>query len=231
MPDRPRIGITTSHDTENNRQCLSLAYVRAVEAAGGVPLILPMPASASGARALAALLDGLIIVGGPGITQRLVGALPDDLPPVSALRDRTDRWLYRQARRNGCPVLGVCYGMQFINAMCGGGIYGDVMRDAGSGPHSPDRGRDRHPVNIEAGTRLREVLGVAALEVNSYHIQAVAEVGAGLRASACSDDGVIEAIESEDGMLLGVQWHPELMPATPCARLFEDFVRRCGNSL
>ncbi len=230
MQTRPRIGITTSHDAEDNRQCLSLAYVRAIEAAGGVPLILPMLASANGASQVAALLDGLLIVGGPGITRRLVGALPDDLPPVTALRDRADRWLYQRARRQGCPVLGICYGMQFINAMCGGAIYGDVMRETAAGPHSPNRGREWHPVRIEPGTRLREILSVDELEVNSYHLQAVAEVGAGLRVSACSEDGVIEAIESEDGMLLGVQWHPELMPATPCARIFEAFVRRCGNS-
>lgn len=229
MHHRPTIGITTAHDAEHNRQCLSLAYVRAIEAAGGVPLILPMPASLDGASQLAALLDGLVIVGGPGIMDRLIGDLPDGLSPVSALRDRTDRWIYQRARRKGCPMLGICYGMQFINQMCGGSIYADVERALGVGAHTPDRGRNRHRVRIEPGTRLRAILGVEALEVNSYHYQAVAEVGAGLRASACSEDGVIEAIESEDGMLLGVQWHPELMPSTPCARLFTDFVSRCAE--
>lgn len=227
MPLRARIGITTAH--EQNRQTLSLAYVRAIEAAGGVPLIMPMPAALDGAGRLAALIDGLLIVGGPGITHRLTGPLPDELPPVSPLRDRADRWLYQMARRRGCPVLGICYGMQFINAMCGGSIYGDVQREAGAGPHTPDRGRDRHMVEIAPGARLRAILDVDALEVNSYHLQAVAEPGVGLCVSARGEDGVIEAVESADGSLLGMQWHPELMPATACARIFEDFVRRCAG--
>ncbi|MBN1285373.1 MAG: gamma-glutamyl-gamma-aminobutyrate hydrolase family protein [Anaerolineae bacterium] len=228
MHHRPYIGITTGHNDAEARQELPLRYVRAVEAAGGAPLILPMPASVEGAARLAETIDGLLITGGPGITAGLIGGLPDDLPPVSALRDRTDRWIYHQVRRRGRPVFGICYGMQFINAMCGGAIYGDVQRQAGKPPHSPGRGAPAtHEVHLVAGSHLRAALGMETLAVNTYHIQAVAEAGAGLRVSATGADGVIEGIESDDGMLVGVQWHPEMMPNGPCARLFEAFVRRC----
>ena len=90
---RPRIGITTS--LEDGRQTLDLRYVQAVEAARGIPIIVPLLESAEAARAFAALLDGLIITGGPGITRGLIGALPEDLPPVDARRDQSDELIYR----------------------------------------------------------------------------------------------------------------------------------------
>lgn len=90
---RPRIGITTS--LEDGLQTLDLRYVQAVAAARGNPIIVPMLESAEAAREFAALLDGLIITGGPGITRGLIGALPEDLPPVDVRRDRSDELIYR----------------------------------------------------------------------------------------------------------------------------------------
>ncbi len=233
--DRPHIGITTSlNPTESGarEQRLDLAYVRAVERAGGLPLIVPMLATDAAADAFAALLDGLVVTGGPAIVDRLVGDLPDDIDETDPDRVASDVRVLRaflDARR---PTLGICYGMQLANALRGGSIYADVERDvAGTATHSRGRGGTTHPLAVLAGTRLRQVVGRDAIEVNTRHVQAVGEVGDGLVVAARAPDGVIEAIESEDGAFLGLQFHPEAMDP-PLDAVFEDLVgraRRAGS--
>ena len=218
---RPRIGITTS--LEDGRQTLDLRYVQAVEAARGIPIIVPMLESAEAARDFAALLDGLIITGGPGITRGLIGALPEDLPPVDVRRDQCDELIYRAMAEK--PFLGICYGMQFANALAGGTIYGDAQRQLGIDAHSAKRGASEHEIEIDPASRLGAILRAQRMRANTHHIQAVAALGAGLRAVARSMDGLIEAIESEDGRIVAAQFHPERMleQALP---LFEDLVQR-----
>ena len=179
MP-HPRIGITT--DLENGIQSLDWRYAQAVEAAGGVPIIVPIIECSTTAREIAKLLDGLIITGGPGITRGLIGALPADLPAVDERRDRSDELIYRALADR--PFLGICYGMQFANAMAGGTIYGDVERQRGTAVHSAERGAGEHTVKFEPTSRLRTILGAAQLSANTHHIQAVADLGAGLRVAA-----------------------------------------------
>ena len=221
---RPRIGITTSY--AEGRQSLDISYIRAIEASGGLPLIVPMLQDADAAAAFAELLDGLVITGGPGITQGLIGKLPDDLPPVAQERDSSDRLIFDAMAQK--PVLGICYGMQFINALAGGSIYADVSAQReGSLNHSQGRGEASHAVRIAPDSHLARAIGTDNLSVNSYHIQAVADLGMGLRAVGHGPDGVIEAIESTDGRMIGVQFHPERM-LDHTQPLFGDFVARCA---
>lgn len=217
----PRIGITTSLAGE--LQSLDLAYARAVEAAQGIPIIVPILQSPAVARQFASLLDGLIITGGPGLTRALIGALPADLPAVDARRDRSDELIYEAMQDR--PFLGICYGMQFANAMAGGAIYGDAQLQLNAAVHSAERGAGEHEIQISPGSRLATLLGGERLWTNTHHIQAVASLGAGLRAAARTADGVVEAIESADGRVMGVQFHPERMLERGLP-LFEDLVKR-----
>ncbi|WP_457651364.1 gamma-glutamyl-gamma-aminobutyrate hydrolase family protein [Rhodocaloribacter sp.] len=203
-----RIGITTSY--EDGEQRLHHTYVQAVERAGGLPVIVPM--LDAGTEAFADLLDGLIITGGPAVTDRLIGALPPDIDETDPVRARADRCLLAAFVKARKPVLGICYGMQLLNAAGGGSIFADVERQVnGASVHSSTRGADVHPVHLVEGSHLRDALGVDTLTVNTRHIQAVAEVGEGFSVAATSPDGVIEAIESADGLMIGVQFHPERM--------------------
>ena len=225
---RPLIGITTSLNRTDDgvlEQRLDLRYVRAIERAGGLPVLVPMLAGEDATLEFVERIDGLVVSGGPAVLDGLIGELPEDISETEAERVQSDRRVLRAFLDAQRPVLGICYGMQLANALGGGTIYADVERDTGSETHSRGRGGKPHPIELVAGTRLHQLVGAPQVEVNTRHVQAVAEPGDGLVISARAPDGTIEGLESLDGTFLGVQFHPEGMDP-PLDALFTDLVDR-----
>lgn len=206
----PSIGLTTSY--EDGTQRLDRRYVTAIEDAGGVPVLLPTTTSDRTVEAMLERIDGLVVPGGPAVTDGLTGPLPDDLDDLDPLQAESDRRWIEACWQSGRPILGICYGMQRLNALAGGTIYGDVEAEHdGAATHSQKRGGTTHPVALRSSSQLRRWLDTDTLTVNTRHLQAIATVGDGFSVAATAPDGVIEAIEHENGRLFGVQFHPERM--------------------
>ncbi len=186
----PVIGITTSLSTPDGsaqRQSVPIAYACAVADAGGTPLLLPMlkpHGHREGCERIMELCDALVIVGGGVISKGMIGSQPDDLSDTPTLRDESDAAYLSLAMNAKKPVLGICYGMQFINAHLGGGITADWQAYMGGGAehaHSPSRDCNEHTLGtLVEGSKIERILhavapGAAANElfVNSYHLQGI----------------------------------------------------------
>jgi putative glutamine amidotransferase len=211
---RPIIGIATSHSVDHTQAgplasvSVPLEYCRAVEEAGGLPVLLPTTGSADVSQ-LVSTLSGLLLIGGEDVDAALYGAarLPGSDQPNRA-RDRTEVALVREAVRTRKPVLGVCRGVQVVNVALGGSLQQRVPEDRVE--HWSSFGPS-HLVSLTPGSAVQSVHGAAELMVNSFHRQAVDRLAPTLCASAFAPDGVVEAVESLDrrSPVIGVQWHPE----------------------
>jgi putative glutamine amidotransferase len=199
-----------------------------VYAGGGRPVILPVvvhpPAD------LLAGMDGLILAGGGDIDPALYGAVAE--PTVYGVRPDRDAFeaaLYREAVARRIPILAICRGMQLVNVLRGGTLVQHITSDPRHWQEAPP-GTPNHEVTVRPGSALAALAGPAGtLQVNSYHHQAVRDLGAGLRVTATCRD-VIEAVEADDADVIAVQWHPEQMARTDRLQrsLFDSFVQRAG---
>lgn len=224
---KPLIGITSNIETieeaaRGNRKphCyINAAYVDAVFAAGGVPLVLPPPPADFSESDFVELIrpcDGVLFTGGPDLDPRHYGQARHPqtcvLPPR---RDRFDLALFRFADRQERPILAICLGCQIANVARGGSLVqhvDDLPAKVAIEHHRPDHSSAFHPVRIDAASRLATIIGRTEIEVNSRHHQVVnpEQLGGRLRPVAFAPDGVVEAAEDVEGrFLIAVQWHPE----------------------
>jgi putative glutamine amidotransferase len=225
---RPLIGVTTSEmrmprrthplpegDPPQSEMALGIVYARAVEAAGGLPVVLP-PLETGAIGPLVDRLAGLCLSGGPDLDPAAYEAEPDpNLGTVEPALDEFEFAVARRADELGIPILGICRGCQALNVARGGTLHQHLpdVTDGSLTHRQTESGRQpTHTVRIEPDSRLAAIVGTEELDVNSFHHQAVDRLGRGLRAVAWAPDGVIEGIEDASSPLyLGVQWHVETL--------------------
>lgn len=224
---RPVVGITTYltwarfGDWEEESALVPADYLRAVERAGGRPLLVPP--SEDALEETLAVLDGIIFSGGSDLDPGTYGqdAHPETRGVVRE-RDDAELALLEAALARDMPVLAVCRGSQVLNVALGGDLVQHLPELVGheEHKHTPGAYAD-HDVALEPETRLASILGERA-PVKSHHHQGFGRLGEGLRKAAHAEDGTIEALEDPARRFtLGVLWHPE---AGEDMRLFEALV-------
>ena len=234
----PRIALSASLGVLDGCQRVHLpaAYVEAVAAAGGTPIVLP-PADGVPPEDLLAAADGLLLIGGDDLDPGLWAEPPHARTQViDPRRQRSDLALAAAADAGGLPVLGICLGIQEMAVHRGGRLIQHVPDEPSAALDHGGGGRPRamHRVAIEADSLLARILGTDSIAVNSTHHQAVREPGRGMRVVARSPDGIIEGIEdpAPGRFFLGVQWHPEdLIDRPPHLALFEALCRAASVRL
>jgi putative glutamine amidotransferase len=217
-------------------------YVDAILRAGGAPLLIPPVTDEATLRVLYERLDGVLLAGGGDIEPAHYGDAPHEkLGTTDRLRDSAELPMARWAVADGKPVLGICRGVQVLNVALGGTLYQDIPSQIDTGIHhnrsyeQEDWTHLAHEMTIAPGSRLRELLGVERMPINSLHHQSVRAIAPGLRAVAWAPDGVIEALEGTgEGFLVGVQCHPEALQASADPRwqaVFAAFVEGSAQRL
>lgn len=242
---RPIVGITADYDPAGGAGPGQLGdtvhfihddLIRAVTAAGGVPLLVPCSQDEDCLSAYLEAVDGLIFSGsGADLHPRHYGEEP--VPALGRLNpERLDfeLALARLALAGSLPLLGICGGLQTLNVAAGGTLYQDLPSQRPEAlQHKPDipSSQPAHSVSLAEDSRLAEIVGSSTLQVNSTHHQAVKDVAEVFAARALAPDGVVEAVEVPgERFILGIQWHPEYMaPQCPASRaIFEAFVAAAG---
>ena len=236
---KPLIGLTPSHNTENQDISMRPTYLKALKAAGAIPVVLPLEIPREDLAQLVGVLDGFLFVGGPDVHPFLFGEETiDGCGSVSLQRDTMELNLLSLAISVRKPILGICRGIQLINISLGGTIYQDIKSQyqvAAPIAHDQPFYYDIpcHTVNVTVGTMLSRITGLlegGSIQVNSMHHQSVRNLAPGLVACGHSPDGLIEAVEKPDyPFLMAVQWHPEYLweKDNAAAQIFRTFVDAC----
>ena len=232
----PVIGLTGNFQDGNCT--LAEGYYQSILKAGGVPFIIPCYDDAHALANTLDRIDGILLTGGADINPLFLGEEPvKELHGINPRRDRQELLLTQLAADRQIPILGICRGIQTLNAAFGGPLYQDIhsQMEGTRIKHSQelDRSYASHTVNIEKDTLLHELFDADTIAVNSFHHQAVKEPAPGFRVCARATDGVIEAMEStEYKSMIGVQWHPEcfILKGDECMMpLFHWLIREAAS--
>ncbi|MCL2006592.1 MAG: gamma-glutamyl-gamma-aminobutyrate hydrolase family protein [Treponema sp.] len=238
---KPFIGITTSFQGEDYQigSYLRATYSNEIRRAGGTPVLLPHNIPPEEAGEYTAKLDGLLFSGGGDLSPHYFNEEPiRELVSFFSIRDVTELSLMREAQQIGLPLLGICRGCQLINVALGGSLYQDIPRQVpdsiGHYPKGTPHYEPYHNISILPGeSHIASIVKQPSIRTNSFHHQSVKDLAPGLKVTAKSCDGIIEAFEGTDPSwyVNCVQFHPETMcEKHPEFRaFFTHFVNFCEN--
>ncbi len=234
---KPTIGVVPLWDDERNSIWLLPGYMNALREAGALPIILPLEIEPEDLTQIAQLCDGFLLTGGQDVDPAIYGeAAIDECGRPCGERDRLERAIFEYAVENDRPIFGICRGIQFINAICGGSLYQDLpsqyppCKDVVH-QMTPPYDRPCHRVTILPETPLAAIVEQSELAVNSYHHQAIKQISPQLRAMAISEDGLVEAVYMPHKRFIqAVQWHPELNHHCDesSRKIMRSFVEACS---
>jgi len=236
---KPVVGVIPLYDDEKESLWMLPGYFDGIRDAGGLPIMLPLEVSSEDALQAYTLCDGLLFTGGHDVDPALYH---EEIRPtcggLNPARDALEETLFRRAFLDDLPVLGICRGIQLINALMGGSLYQDLPTEFHSEhpvEHVMQLPYDRacHTVELVKGSPLAKRVGQDVLGVNSYHHQAIRRLAGGLTPMAYAPDGLMEAVCCEEKRFLwAVQWHPEFSYRvdSSSALIFHSFVEACGDS-
>lgn len=240
---RPIIGILGSISKVESgpfiggeRTMTGTTNVRAILRNGGMPVVIPPAAILDNCAEALSMCQGFLFPGGADMTPWYYGEEPDPkIGPFQPQADQAALMAGKYLLEKRIPMLGICKGHQTLNVLMGGSLYQDLsMKEGELIQHFQrlERSYLTHHVVVEEGTRLSKLLGAGTHPTNSMHHQAVKRLGDGLVVSARAVDGTVEAIEDREGLIVGIQWHPEdLVDSAPeMNAIFVDLIERAkGN--
>ena len=229
---KPMIGVTPLWDAERQSVWMLPDYLDGIKAAGGLPVVLPLEMSEEDANQVVETCDGFLFTGGQDVSPELYG-MEDATGTIVASpeRDKMETLLLSKALQADKAVLGICRGLQFINAFLGGTLWQDLPSQHPSEiVHRQGKPYDVPMHQVTLSGDLRAFLGKDVLEVNTLHHQAVKDLSSGLMPMAVAPDGIIEAAQMTGKRFVwAVQWHPEYLFRTDSDSLaiFSCFVEHC----
>lgn len=232
------IGVIPLVDEAKESYWMLPGYMKGVEDAGGLPVMLPLTDDRAAIVQMAQMCDGFLLTGGQDVSPQIYGERPGALcgTPCDA-RDAMEKILLQEALRQDLAVLGICRGIQFINAALGGTLYQDLPAEHPSAVEhhqKPPYHLPIHEVRVVGDSPLHQLLNRDTLSVNSYHHQAVKKLAEPLTAMAYSEDDLVEAVYMKSQRFVwAVQWHPEFSYTTDSSsrEIFRQFVKQaeCGG--
>ena len=244
---RPLIAVTTSEIRRNpveltpegeppqHEMALGLLYLQAIEASGGLPMVVP-PLAPECIADILAEVDGVCLSGGPDLDPEAYGRRrAAQTGPSEPHLDAFELGLSRAADASGLPILAICRGMQVLNVARGGTLHQHLPDVVGSEITHRQRApgaQATHWVALDPSCSITHIVKRRRIKVNSFHHQAIDMLGGGLVVTGRSSDGTIESVEAVDrDFVVGVQWHAECLVDRACqAALFDAFVEAANEA-